>query len=168
MKFKLNVPNLITLARLLLIIPFAYYFLKSEIQKSLIFFAVITLSDKLDGISARLMRQMTKFGSFFDSLTDWIFISTFIIVYIKVNAEYTAYAIAFLLAIGLMGLLKLYNLKKHKRILKPAISTANVGLTYATMLTLLIDFAYKNIFLAISLAFTYMTLISYIYKTIKA
>jgi len=170
MKFKLNVPNLITLARLLLIIPFAYYFLRSEIQKSLIFFAVITLSDKLDGISARLMRQMTKFGSFFDSLTDWIFISTSVILLYskyKTGKYATAYAVAILFPILLIGLLKLYNLKKRKIILKPAISTANVGLGYATILTLLIDFAYKNIFLATVLVFTYINMFVFAFKTLR-
>ena len=166
MKFKLNVPNLITLVRLLLIIPFAYYFLINEIQKSLALFAVIALSDKLDGISARLMRQMTRFGSVFDSFTDWIFISTTIVMFIYAKYVTKTYAAAILFPILLIGLLKLYNLKKHKRILKPAISTANVGLGYATILTLLIDFAYKNIFLAIVLIFTYMTLIVFAFKTI--
>lgn len=166
MKFKLNIPNLITLARLLLIIPFVYYFLMHEIQKSLAFFAGITLSDKLDGISARLMSQMTKFGSVFDSFTDWIFISATIVMFIYAKYVTKAYAAAILLPILLIGLLKLYNLKKHKKILKPAISTANVGLGYATILTLLIDFSYKNIFLAIVLVFTYMTFFVFAFKTI--
>ena len=166
MKSRLNVPNLITFARLLMIVPFAYYLLKHETQKSLAFFAAITLSDKLDGVSARLMRQMTRFGSIFDSFTDWIFISTAIVLGVYVKYVTKLYAAAILLPILLIGLLKLYNLKKYKRILKPAISTANVGIGYATILTLLIDFSYKNIFLALSLAFTYMTLIAFIFKTV--
>ena len=167
MKFKVNLPNMITMMRLLLIIPFAYYFLSNEIQKSLALFAVITLSDKLDGISARLMKQMTKFGSIFDSFTDWIFISTTIVMFIYSKYITKTYAAAILFPILLIGMLKLYNIKKRKIILKPAISTANVGLGYATILTLLIDFAYKNIFLALSLAFTYITLIVFAFKTIR-
>src|SRR3989338_7635820 len=66
-----NLPNLITLVRFLLIIPFVYYFFNSRIHISLLIFAIITLSDKLDGISARLMNQKTELGSGLDSFTDW-------------------------------------------------------------------------------------------------
>ena len=166
MKIRLNVPNLITLVRLLLVIPFAYYFLRQEIQKSLAFFAVITLSDKLDGISARLMRQMTKFGNVFDSFTDWVFISTTIVMFIYSKYITKTYAVLLLLPVLGIGLLKIYNLKKYKRILKPTISTVNVGLGYATILALLINFSYKNIILAVVLATTYMTFLTFAFKTI--
>ncbi|MBI2656177.1 CDP-diacylglycerol--glycerol-3-phosphate 3-phosphatidyltransferase [Candidatus Woesearchaeota archaeon] len=62
-----NLPNLLTLARFLLIIPFAYYFLNSRIHIALLIFAIIALSDKLDGISARIMninnRHICPFGN---------------------------------------------------------------------------------------------------------
>ena len=79
-----NLPNLITLARFLMIIPFVYYFLNSRINVSLFIFAAIALSDKLDGISARLMNQRTELGSGFDSFTDWtLIISTFVLFIIR-------------------------------------------------------------------------------------
>src|SRR3989339_1050562 len=79
-----NLPNLITLGRFLLIIPFAYYFLNLEIQISLLIFAIITLSDKLDGISARLMNQKTELGSGLDSFTDWtVIFVTFMLFVVK-------------------------------------------------------------------------------------
>src|SRR3989344_5631071 len=58
-----NLPNLITLSRFLLIIPLVYFFLDSKIHIALLIFAIIALSDKLDGISARLMNQKTELGS---------------------------------------------------------------------------------------------------------
>ena len=58
------------------------------------------------------------------------------------------------------------KLKKYKRILKPAISTVNVGIGYATILALLINFSYKNIILAIVLVTTYMTFLTFAFKTL--
>ena len=79
-----NLPNMITLFRHILIIPFVYYFLKHRIQTSLLIFGIITLSDKLDGISARLMNQKTELGSGFDSFTDWtLIIITFLLLGVK-------------------------------------------------------------------------------------
>ncbi|HLC50435.1 MAG TPA: CDP-diacylglycerol--glycerol-3-phosphate 3-phosphatidyltransferase [Candidatus Nanoarchaeia archaeon] len=160
-----NLPNLITLSRLLLIIPFAYYFLNSKINLALIIFGIITLSDKLDGVSARVMHQMTEFGSLFDSASDTIFILTTLMLLIHAKYVTVFYAAMFILPIILIVWLKAYNLKKNRRIIKPTISTINVGLGYAAILALLIDFAYKNIFLMIVLASTYATLAVFAFKT---
>ncbi|MEK6942882.1 MAG: CDP-diacylglycerol--glycerol-3-phosphate 3-phosphatidyltransferase [Nanoarchaeota archaeon] len=160
-----NLPNLITLSRLLLIIPFAYYFLNSKVNIALIIFGIITLSDKLDGVSARVMNQMTEFGSLFDSTSDTIFILTTLVIFIYAKYVTGFYAAMLILAILLIVLLKAYNLKKYKRVIKPTISTVNVGLGYAAILALLIDFAYKNIFLMIVMASTYATLATFAYKT---
>ena len=79
-----NLPNTITLARFLLIVPFVYYFLNSKIHISLLIFALIALSDKLDGISAKLMNQKTELGSGLDSFTDWtLIIATFMLLVTK-------------------------------------------------------------------------------------
>src|SRR3989338_6211580 len=80
-----NLPNLITLARFILIMPFLYYFLDSQINISLVLFAVITLSNKLDGISARMMRQMTELGSAFDSFTDGFFLMSTLAALVYTN-----------------------------------------------------------------------------------
>lgn len=157
-----SLPNLITLMRLLLIIPFIYYFLNSNQNISLILFAVITLSDKLDGISARLMRQMTELGSAFDSFTDWVLLVLTLSVFIY--AGYLSIGIGMLVALPTVinAMIKIYVMKKYKKIIVSTISKVAVGFGYLAILTIMIGFVYKNIFIIVSVALAYLTLISFL------
>ncbi|HLC59819.1 MAG TPA: CDP-diacylglycerol--glycerol-3-phosphate 3-phosphatidyltransferase [Candidatus Nanoarchaeia archaeon] len=161
-----NLPNLITLARFLLIIPFIYYVLRSKIYVAIIIFAMITLSDKLDGISARLMNQRTELGSFFDSFTDWAFISATVIMF--VYKEYLSFIIGimFLVPLLLGALIKIYYFKKCKKILTSTISVMTVGSSYISTLALLIDFAYKGFFVIATLILCYAALLTFAFKTL--
>ena len=162
-----NMPNLITLVRFLLIIPFVYYTLKSQINISLIAFAVITLSDKLDGISARLMKQITKVGSFFDSLTDWVFVTATLIVFAYTKRISIAIFIALLALIILAAIIKLYYLRKYNKLLSSILSKITVGFSYITILAILINFIYKNIFIMISLLMLFLTVVDFFIKAIQ-
>lgn len=160
-----NLPNLITLARFLLIIPFIYYVLRPKIYVAIIIFAIITLSDKLDGISARFMNQRTELGSFFDSFTDWAFISATVIIF--VSTEYVSFIIGimFLIPLLLGALIKIYYFKKCKKILTSSISKITVGSAYISTLALLIDFAYKDFFVIATLILSYAALLAFAFKT---
>ena len=69
-KFIANVPNILSLSRIVLI-PLVVYLLavKSWIW-ALIFFAAASLTDILDGWSARRLNQVSEFGKFIDPLAD--------------------------------------------------------------------------------------------------
>jgi len=161
----INLPNLITLCRFFLIMPFVYYFLNLKIQISLLFFAVITLSDKLDGISARLMKQMTAFGSVFDSFTDWVFVSATLMAFIYAKYISVNFAILLIIPIMAIGIIKLYYLNKYKKILISTLSKINIGFGYITILTLLINFVYKDFFLMASIIMSYLTMFNFMVKS---
>lgn len=159
-----NLPNSITLIRLLLIIPFIYYFLSSKINISLLIFAVITLSDKLDGISARVMKQMTAFGSIFDSFTDWIFLTATFIVFVYNKDVSLLTGILLLILSILAAIIKLYYLKKYKKIVTSMMSKITVGFSYITILAILINFIYKDLFVIISMIMMLSTVIDFFIK----
>ena len=80
----LNIPNVITFMRLGLLPLFVLMILNLNLNYALIIFAVIAISDKFDGVSARIMNQMTEFGKAFDSFTDWsVFLISFVALVIK-------------------------------------------------------------------------------------
>ena len=162
-----NLPNFITLTRFLLIMPFAYYFLNSKINISLIIFAVISLSDKLDGLSARLMKQATNFGSVFDSITDWLLIFTTAILF--THSKYISLTLGIIIIISavFIAAIKIYYLGKRKGILTSSISKLAVGIGYITILAFLINFAYKQIFLIISALLAILTLAVFFCKIKK-
>ena len=162
-----NMPNLITLFRFLLIIPFVYYFLNAKLQVALIIFAIITLSDKLDGISARLMNQRTELGSGLDSFTDWtLIIATFILLAIK-NYISILWAILLIIPSLINGVLKLIYAKKQKIVPITFIARISVGLTYITIISILINFGYSIYLLVATIILVYLAMITYIFKAIN-
>lgn len=160
-----NLPNLITLVRFLLIIPFVYYFLNQKINISLLIFAIITLSDKLDGISARLMNQKTELGSGLDSFTDWtLIIVTFILLVIK-NYVNLIWFILLIIPSLVSGVMKMTYARKQKIVPVTFIARLSVGLTYITIISILINF-WNNVYLLIAtVIMVYLAMFSYIIKT---
>lgn len=65
-----NIPNTLTLLRIVLIIPFIIYFLNDEIIKAAIVLAVSGVTDMLDGMIARQFNQFTELGQMLDPLSD--------------------------------------------------------------------------------------------------
>ena len=162
-----NMPNMITLARFLMVIPFVYYFLNSEIKFSLLIFAVITLSDKLDGISARLMNQKTELGSGLDSFTDWtLIIVTFILMVIK-NYIGMLWVVLLVVPSVISGIMKMAYAKRQKIVPVTFVARLSVGLTYITIISILISFEYKIYFLAATLLTVYLAMIVYIFKALN-
>lgn len=69
-KFIFNVPNLLSLSRIVLIPLLIYLLYQKEWLLALILFAVASLTDMLDGWSARRLKQESEFGIFIDPLAD--------------------------------------------------------------------------------------------------
>ncbi|MBI2541655.1 CDP-diacylglycerol--glycerol-3-phosphate 3-phosphatidyltransferase [Candidatus Woesearchaeota archaeon] len=162
-----NLPNLITLSRLLLIFPLITLFLDSKIQASLLIFAIIALSDKLDGISARLMNQKTELGSGLDSFTDWtLIISMFSLLAIK---DYIGAYWIILLAIPsiVSGIMKITYAKKQKTVPVTFIARMSVGLTYMTIISIIINFRYSFYLLVSTFILVYFSMAVYIFKAIR-
>ncbi|MCW8857264.1 MAG: CDP-alcohol phosphatidyltransferase family protein [Kangiella sp.] len=63
-------PNIITITRIILIIPFAYYVMVEQYQLALVIFLIAGLSDGLDGLLAKRFRWQSRFGSITDPLAD--------------------------------------------------------------------------------------------------
>ncbi|WP_417446169.1 CDP-alcohol phosphatidyltransferase family protein [Kangiella sp.] len=63
-------PNIITIMRIILIIPFAYYVMIEQYALALVIFLIAGLSDGLDGLLAKRFRWQSRFGSITDPLAD--------------------------------------------------------------------------------------------------
>lgn len=82
MNKTLNVPNILTISRVLAIPFFALGFFvksKSGILFSLIIFVLCCMTDFLDGYLARTYKQTTKFGQMLDPMADKILVSVAIL-----------------------------------------------------------------------------------------
>ena len=74
-----NIPNALTILRLVLIPVFVYLFWKVDRKAALVVFIVASLTDMLDGMLARKLNQITDFGKLFDPLADKLMVLTALI-----------------------------------------------------------------------------------------
>lgn len=77
-KQNFNIPNMLSFFRIVVIIPFAIYFLNDDYLLSALFLLLSGLSDMLDGFIARKFNQITMLGKILDPLADKLTLTTVI------------------------------------------------------------------------------------------
>lgn len=65
-----TIPNLLSVLRILVIAPFAYFFLNDQLLWAVVMLAFSGLSDLFDGMIARKFNQITELGKMLDPLAD--------------------------------------------------------------------------------------------------
>jgi cardiolipin synthase len=70
-----HIPNIITLTRLILLLPFLYTLLNNHYQIAFYIFFFAGFSDGLDGYLARRYNWQSQLGGFLDPLSDKLFVS---------------------------------------------------------------------------------------------
>ncbi len=76
----LNIPNLLTILRIILIPVFVTALLYERYDIALGIFVTAAISDFLDGIIARAKKQVTELGSFLDPLADkFLLVTSFVL-----------------------------------------------------------------------------------------
>jgi cardiolipin synthase len=71
-----NLPNILTLARILLLPLFAVTIIYREFKIALLVFFLASVTDLLDGLIARIKKQTTYFGRILDPVADKFFLIT--------------------------------------------------------------------------------------------
>lgn len=87
---KINLPNKITLLRIILIPVFMFFLLKNSNTIShevfaLILFILAAITDGVDGYLARKLQAVTKFGKIIDPLADKLLISAALISFVAIG-----------------------------------------------------------------------------------
>lgn len=72
----MNIPNLISLLRIILVPVIVIFLIQEEYANALIAFSIAGITDALDGALARLLKKQTELGAFLDPLADKILLST--------------------------------------------------------------------------------------------
>ena len=72
----INIPNALTLLRVLLTPLFAIFLIKRFFNNALLVFAIAALSDGVDGLIARVFHQKTTLGAFLDPAADKLLLVT--------------------------------------------------------------------------------------------
>lgn len=100
----MNLPNKLTLIRIVLVIPFVIVLLTNCLgvasrPVALVIFVVASITDLLDGKIARKRNLVTNFGKFMDPLADKILVTSALVCLMAINPEMMpAWAVIIILA----------------------------------------------------------------------
>lgn len=89
----MNLPNRLTLMRMLLAIPFIFFLQASETGSNdfvfrmiaLVIFTIASITDFLDGYIARKHNLITDFGKLMDPLADKILVISALVIFVDIN-----------------------------------------------------------------------------------
>ncbi|MFZ5775654.1 MAG: CDP-diacylglycerol--glycerol-3-phosphate 3-phosphatidyltransferase [Thermodesulfobacteriota bacterium] len=109
----MNIPNFLTIARILLIPVMVIFLLDGELVSAFWVFVAAGVTDGLDGFLARVLHQQTEFGAFIDPIADKLLLLT---AYVSLAAlgflpKWLAVVVVSrdVLICGGIGVLMLYN-----------------------------------------------------------
>jgi cardiolipin synthase len=72
----MNIPNFLSLLRIILVPVFVIFVIQAEYDRALITFIVAGLTDALDGTLARLLKCQTVLGAYLDPIADKLLLVT--------------------------------------------------------------------------------------------
>lgn len=163
------IPNILTVFRLGLIIPFLLFLYDHKYSESFFIFILAGLTDGLDGILARRYNWQSFFGSFVDPLADKLLIaSSFIALALLKVLPWWLVILVFLRDLTIsMGVLGWYKFIRRKLVFKPTwLSKINTALQLSLVTFCLFELAYfqfpKYVFYGLVCLTTLTTSITYI------
>ena len=158
----MNVPNLLSISRVVLLIPIIFLFEYQFYLFSVGFFLLASITDYLDGYFARKNNQTSSIGSLLDLLADKIFVSV-LIIWMTFNFDSSLILISSILIVSReisISYLRLYIVSNSKYIAevksdlvgkyKTAIQMFGLGL-------ILISPLFSNFFFNISLVLIFIS-----------
>ena len=137
-----NIPNIITIFRILLIFPIIIFL---EIDfKSIVWFLIIAggISDYADGFIAKRYNLKTSFGTTIDPLADKIFI-LILFTWLCINQIIPFWSFSIIIFRELV----ITSIRNSKRYSMPAISIAKYKSFFQFLALLLLFYPYENIFI---------------------
>jgi cardiolipin synthase len=171
----LNVPNFLTLIRILTIPFFLVYLSYHRYLEALIIFVVGGVTDFLDGLTARLMHQQTALGAYLDPIADKLLVITSFIMLGLIDGipEWLAIVVVSRDILILIGYGIIYLLVEERLPVKPSrlgkCSTLLQLLTLGVALVLLhdetiLDRRLWNLLIGLTAAATIMSGLQYLYR----
>jgi len=164
----LNLPNIITTFRLLLIPLFIINISLRNMNFALIVAAIIILADKLDGVFARITNRATRFGKLYDLFTDFTFMISSGIAFVAAGMIGAYWLIVFLIPSTVLLVTKIAHYLKFKKPYSPPVGKIVVGLAYAGGVAVIINFAYFYQMLVLIAFMVYAYMLFDLYRLFKA
>lgn len=162
----MNIPNLLTMVRFLLIPVFVYFFFSQNQYSLEIAAAVFILSgitDTLDGYIARKLNQITRLGIVLDPLADKIMLIT-VLASVTISNNISIWIIAVVALKELLMIAGAVSLYNERNIVIPANIFGKIStlISYIAILAVLFELPYNRAILYSYLGMTILALIIYL------
>ncbi len=171
----MNLPNFITIIRIILTPILIILLLDDCFDKALVVFVIAGLSDGLDGFLARYLRQKTILGAYLDPIADKLLLSATFITLAVLNSvpSWLAVAVVSRDVIILLGVATLFVSGAKVRMRPSIISKATTLLQIVTVFAVLNRNTWtalwdkQRIFVLLTTVFTVLSGLHYMYLGVK-
>jgi cardiolipin synthase len=162
---KLNVPNLLTIARFFLIPLYLYIFLAGHTAMAFLVLVVAGATDVLDGYLARRKKQTTALGSMLDPLADKSMMLTVVLSFLYMGMIQWAEAIAMFIRDGGMIIgSAIFHFRGKKTVPANTMGKLTTVLYYLAIPLIMFEVRYALSYLWIVIIFSFVTSFIYILK----
>ena len=164
-KLKRNIPNIITISRIISLILGFIFFINDKIILSIIFYVYGGISDAFDGYFARKLSAYTKFGQYLDAISDKLYFLSLIIILLIYGNYLVILSLIMEIIISIVNYL---ILKKNKKVFTERVGKFKTTLLMIDLIIGIIAikinyFIYPYIvFLILTLYFHFQTIFAYI------
>lgn len=164
-KLKRNIPNFITISRIISLILGFIFFVNNKIILSIIFYVYGGISDAFDGYFARKLSAYTKFGQYLDAISDKLYFLSLIIILLIYGNYLVILPLIMEIIISIVNYLVL---KKNKKVFTERVGKFKTTLLMIDLIIGIIAikinyFIYPYIvFLILTLYFHFQTIFAYI------
>lgn len=169
----MNIPNILTIFRILLVPVFVIFVIQNNLFMALVIFILAGITDGLDGFLARVLDQRTVIGAYLDPIADkFLLISAYLSLTIKdMLPGWLSVVVISRDIIILSGVVILYVMDKRPAIRPSILSKITTVFQIATIILMLLYAGSQTVFLspiiAITAVFTILSGLAYIYSGIK-
>lgn len=164
-KLKRNIPNIITISRIISLILGFIFFINDKIILSIIFYVYGGISDAFDGYFARKLSAYTKFGQYLDAISDKLYFLSLIIILLIYGNYLVILPLIMEIIISIVNYLVLMKNKKvfTERVGKFKTTLLMIDLIIGIIAIKINYFIYPYIvFLILTLYFHFQTIFAYI------
>lgn len=162
----MNLPNLLTSIRFLLIPVFVYFFfsnLSYSLEIAVAAFLLAGLTDTMDGYIARKYNQITKLGIVLDPLADKLMLIA-VLVSVTISRNIPVWIIAVVTLKEILMILGAISLWNENNIVVPAniFGKLSTMLSYIAILSVLFEFPFSRQILYAFVATAFIALLIYL------
>ena len=163
----LNLPNMLTISRIVLSPLFFILLLNNKMPAGLIVFVIVALTDLADGWVARRTRQKSTFGEIIDPMADKLMVLLAVIALI-LKFDFPVYGLLIFSrdVVSLLGSAVSYF--KHEEVWKPNIfGKLTTAFQVITIICFIIKINFKSVILLFTIGLSVLAAITYFIALVK-